>query len=382
MQTLAFRKIMEDGEILTVPGWLEEPGRPLKRALELVEAERLGTPFGLIGPFQGIELGEERKEPLKYWIRKKDISKNDYELPRFEWVGIPARDAWGRPMVLHTFPSKRPGQLRGLPFFAPALSYFKHLNDYLDAELVAAKVAACLAIFITRSDPNSLGLPLPLAPGKASAGGQAATNPLVEPGSITPLLVGEDIKVVDPKRGGETFNAFMEGVLRIIGVSVGLPYELLLKDFSKTNYSSARASLLEGRRHFSNWRAWFGRKFCQPIWEIVLEEAMLRGLFQVKPQDFYANRAEYQRCAWIGAGYGWVDPVKEKESAKLGIDWCIDTYAGVAAEQGEDWEELMVQRAREETRIKELGLIIPEARAKQVAQAETAPGPGQPGGGQ
>jgi lambda family phage portal protein len=195
------------------------------------------------------------------------------------------------------------------------------------------------------------------------------------------LNVGESISVVDPKRGGETFNSFMEGVLRIIGISLGLPYELLVKDFSKTNYSSARAALLEGRRHFSNWRAWFGRKFCQPFWELVLEEAMLRGLLDVRPQDFYARRAEYCRAAWIGGGWGWVDPVKEVESSKLAIDWGLSTYAEETASQGRDWEEVLEQRSREEARIKELGLVIPEARAKGVAQTETAPPLGEPGGG-
>ena len=377
IQFLAFRKIIEDGEILAVPGWLDENWRPLKRIIEMVRAERLGTPWGMMGPFQGIELGPMRKEPLKYWIRKNDISKNDYEIPRYEWVGIPARDAYGRPMVIHAFPSKEPGQLRGIPFFAPALTYFKHLSDIFDAKLVAEKISACLAIFITRNDPNNMQLPLP-----TQGTGPDQGRPILEPGMILPLQNGESVSAVDPGRGNDSFAIFVEGVLRIIGVSLGMPYELLLKDFSKTNYSSARASLLEGRRHFSNWRAWFGRKFCQPVWELILEEAMLRGLFSVRRQDFYANRAEYCRAAWIGGGWGWVDPIKEVESSKLAIDWGLSTYAEEAASQGRDWEEVLLQKAREVAKIKELGLVIPEARAKQVAQTETAPEPGAPGGGQ
>jgi lambda family phage portal protein len=379
IQLLAFRKIVEDGEIITVPTMVRESWRPLQRALEMVEAERLGAPFGKIGVFQGIEVGPDRKEPLKYWIRKANITTNDYEIPRFEWVGIPARDSAGRPMVIHTFPSKRPGQLRGIPFFAPALTYFKHLADYLSAELVAAKVAACLAIFITQEDPT--GAAIAAAVGRPGGGTSTGAKNLeqVEPGSITRLALGESINVVDPKRGGETFNSFMEGVLRLIGVSLGLPYEQLVKDFSKTNYSSARAALLEGRRVFSNWRDWFGRKFCQPILELVLEEAYLSGMFEVR--DFYAHRAEYCRVQWVGAGWGWVDPVKEVESSKLAIDWGLSTYARECAAQGLDWEENLEQMAREQAKIKELNLIIPEARAKQVSQTETAPLPGEPGGG-
>ena len=93
----------------------------------------------------------------------------------------------------------------------------------------------------------------------------------------------------------------------------------MIKDFSKTNYSSARASLLEGRRMFLMWRAWFARMFCMPLWEMVLEEAFLRGLFDVPA--FYENRAEYCRCQWVGGAWGWVDPVKEVQSSKMAIDF-------------------------------------------------------------
>ena len=41
------------------------------------------------------------------------------------------------------------GQTRGLPFFAPVLTYFKDLAEYVEAELVAARIAACFSLFIT-----------------------------------------------------------------------------------------------------------------------------------------------------------------------------------------------------------------------------------------
>ena len=85
---------------------------------------------------------------------------------------------------------------------------------------------------------------------------------------------------------------------------------------------------------------------------------MLRGFFEVRPRDFYANRAEYVRAFWIGAGYGWVDPVKEVESSKLAIDWGLSTYADEGAAQGQDWEEMLQQRKREEDRIKEFLLKL------------------------
>lgn len=364
IQALVFRKIIEDGEVLLNPVMLRDPSRPLQRALELVSADRLETPVGKKGIFQGVELGPELREPVRYWIRQADEIYGDMEYPRREFTGIPARDSRGRPMILHVFASEQPGQVRGVPHFAPVLSYFKNLADYLDAEVVAAKVAACLAVFITRNDAN-----LPVFPtATETQTGQKLDR--LEPGMIPYLNIGEDIKVVDFKRGGETFNKFLQGALRIIGNTLGLPYELLLKDFSQTNYSSARAAMLEAWRHFIVWRSWLTRKLCQPVWEMILEESWLRGLLPVK--NFYANRAEICRAAWIGPGRGWVDPVKEIVAAKLEEDYDYATLADQCAAQGRDWEDVLEQKAREMKKRQELGLPMPlAAQVKVVVPGET-----------
>ncbi|OGP75471.1 MAG: phage portal protein, partial [Deltaproteobacteria bacterium RBG_13_58_19] len=369
LQALAFRKIVEDGEIITNLPMLNDPWRPLKRGLELIEADRLGTPFGKQGVFSGIEVGSERKEPLKYWIRKANLTTNDYEMLRYEWVGLPARDSRGRPLLLHTYFQKRPGQLRGIPFLAPALTYFKHFADYLSAEVVAAKIAACVALVISQSDPMGA-----LNPPTTSAPGQGEDKKLEkwEPASILRLAVGESATMIDPKRGGETFATFVVMVLRIISASTGLPYELLLKDFSKTNYSSARAALLEARRWFMFLRAYFGQEWCQPIWELILEEAYLDGSFPAK--NFYEYQAEYCRAQWIGGGWGWVDPVKEVKASIEAINAGLSTHAKEIAGQGEDWEETFDQLMREKKYAQAMGLTFqapaPASRPVQKEEKE------------
>ncbi len=330
LQFLALGKIIEDGETLAIPTWANEAWRPYGRCVELIECDRLGSaaqyPHGIVCGARG--------EPKVYYIHK--ATPNAARAVEPAATPVEAFDSKGRPKVLHIFPTKRPGQLRGVPLFAPVLSYFKDMADYLEAEVVAARVAACLAVFITRNEQYGI-----LGPGETSAD----TVTELSPGLIARMNVGESINVVDPKRPGDAFAPFIETVMRIIGVSIGLPYELLIKDFSKTNYSSARASLLEGRRMFSTWRHWFAGKFCQPIWELVLEEAYLRGDFDAP--GFYENKIEYCRAMWIGGGWGWVDPVKEVEASRKAIDYGLSTLAEEAAAQGRDWEEVLDQRRRE-----------------------------------
>lgn len=335
LQFVALLKTVEDGEIIALPTWAKESWRPYGRCIELLESERLSTPTKTKGGDKsikhGIKLGS-RGEPQTYHIRKANSLT--------EYLPIPARDSAGRPKILHVFPTRRPGQMRGIPYFAPVLTYFQDLASYLEAEIVAARVAACLSVFISKDERFGM------------TGRESSSNSTVQelsPGLIARLNTGESINVVDPKRPGDSFAPFVESVLRLIGVGLGLPYELLVKDFSKTNYSSARAALLEGRRVFKTWRGWLAGKFCQPIWQLVIEEAYLRGEFDAP--DFYKYLHEYTRAAWIGGGWGWVDPVKEVEASRKAIDYGLSTLAKEAAAQGDDWEENLDQLARERKAI-------------------------------
>lgn len=385
-QAVAFRKVVEDGEIIANLPAPEnsEAWRFLRRRVELIEADRLGgAAFFREGVFQGIEVDQDTKEPKKYWIRKANLTTNEYEIPRYEWAGIPARDSRGRPLILHNFLVKRPGQLRGIPFLAPALVHFKHLGDYFHSTVVTAKLAAFISLVITTSDPTGS---IPLArqtglPG-ATLGGGGAPKEIWEPASVLRLGLGETATLMDPKNVQESFGPFMEVGQRILGACAGMPYELLLKDFSKTNYSSARAALLEARRWFMFLRAWFGWEHCQPIWELVLEEAYLAGEFHAK--NFYQFQDEYCRAQWIGGGWGWVDPVKEVGASIAAILARLSTHADELAGQGKDWEDVFEQLVQEQQYAKALGLAelaTPKSFSTQGEAKESEdPQPGNPQG--
>ena len=133
--------------------------------------------------------------------------------------------------------------------------------------------------------------------------------------------------------------------LRHIAAGLNIPYELLLKDFSKTNYSSARAALLEAWRFFHGRRRWLMDYWLRPIYELWLEEAVNAGV--IDAPDFYTKRYAYSRCRFIFGGRGWVDPVKEAEAAGIRMDLGISTLEQECAEQGGDYEEVMDQQALE-----------------------------------
>ncbi|HER27020.1 MAG TPA: phage portal protein, partial [Rhodospirillales bacterium] len=67
----------------------------------------------------------------------------------------------------------------------------------------------------------------------------------IEGGAVMPLYPGDKMSSFSPNRPSDKFAPFVDAMNRHVAASLNMPYELLLKDFSKTNYSSARAALLE-----------------------------------------------------------------------------------------------------------------------------------------
>jgi lambda family phage portal protein len=238
------------------------------------------------------------------------------------------------------------------------MKQFRMLDKYQSSELQAAVINAMIAAFIeTPMDQDSI---VEMFGGDADQYMQDRNAYIknrvrLKGGAVMPLFPGDKLSSFAPSRPADGFAPFVEAMSRHVAAALHMPYELLLKDFSKTNYSSARAALLEASRFFNGRRQWLSAQWTQPVYELWLEEVIEAGL--IEAPDFYEYRRAYARSRWIGPGRGWVDPVKEAKAAQTRMDIGVSTLENECAEQGLDWEEVLEQRARERERMAELGLL-------------------------
>jgi lambda family phage portal protein len=232
----------------------------------------------------------------------------------------------------------------------------------MEAEIVAARIAACFAVFVTTPDARAA----------SRANSNADRVQEVEPGMFQYLQPGESVETANPGRPNANADAFIVRILRMICAALGLPYEVVAKDFSQTNFSSARAALLEARKMWGELQDWLAGSVCQTSWELALEEAYLGGLWDVP--DFYAQRRAWTRATHTAPGWQWVDPVKEVKASKDAVDANLSTLAEECAAQGRDWEDVLKQRKREQDRMDELGIRPPAGTTTTGA----TPGPADP----
>jgi lambda family phage portal protein len=364
MTALVFRASLINGEVLALPLWLEsrldQRGASYATTIQLIEADRLSNPAGVQDSKtlrSGIEI-DTYGAAVAYHIRKTHPGDAyiGYGQDREEWLRVPVRTQFGRLRVLHVHDKERTGQHRGKPLLTSIMAMFKMLDHYERSELQAAVVNAMIAAFIeTPLDGEAIGEMF----GGSVEDYLAARNEWdikLQGGSIIPVFPGDKVSPFTPSRPNSGYGQFVENVLRHIGAGLNIPFELLMKDFSKTNYSSARAALLEAWRYFNARRQWMATYWAKPVYELWLEEAINRGV--IDAPDFYERRAAWTRCKWIGPGRGWVDPVKEAKAAQLRMQIGLSTLEDECASQGLDWEEVLEQLAREKAKITELGLTI------------------------
>jgi lambda family phage portal protein len=373
----ALRTELVQGESLTLPLWIADRGDGYGTKLQMVEPDRLSTPTGQVNSSslrEGIRF-DRYGQPLGYYIRnahpgERYLDGFDSSVPT--WTFVPRKTDFGRLRVLHCFVQDRSGQSRGKPLLTAVMAHFKQVDRYIGAELMAAVVNGMIAGVIETPMSGDDILELMKLTKDSYLQDRKDHAVQFQSGMMFPLYPGDKLQPFIPQRPAAAFGAFVENVLRIIAVGLDMPYELLVKDFTKTTYSSARASMLEAWRAFRRRRDRFGTGWLDPIYGLFLEEVVNDG--RVDAPDFYRNRMAYLRCKWIGPGRGWVDPKNEALAAGARMKAGISTLEDECAEQGLDWREVQDQQAREQERARELDL--PQSAgatpSQQAEQAEAA----------
>lgn len=365
---------MLNGDALALPLWIDRPGHGWRTKLQVIEADRLDTPPWLSHRpdiRKGVQI-DAHGAPVGYHIRRAHPGD-----ARLAWtdpndfIYVQARTPWGRPRVIHLRDKTRAGANRGRPIFAAVMKEFFQAGQYTGAELNASVVNALVAAFIESTmDAQSVAELFNADGGSPEhywANSLNRLSPTLKGGSVIPLPIGAKLSGFNPGRPNAAFEAFMHAVLRHIAAGLHIPYELLAKDFSQTNYSSARAALLEAWRYFSGRRRWIVDHWLNPVYALWIEEAVNLG--RVEAPDYYALKHAYLTARWTFAGRGWVDPTKEATASQIRMEIGVSTLEQECAEQGLDWEDVAEQRAYERQRLDELGLAPADLNAITAANA-------------
>ena len=188
---------------------------------------------------------------------------------------------------------------------------------------------------------------------------------------MTELEPGEDVKFSEPADVGGNYESFERIQLLRIAAGLGLPYDMLTGDLSKTSYSSIRAGILSFRRLCEQIQfGVFIYQFCRPTWRAFVEQAVLAG--KLDALDYMANRDDYLAVQWHTPKWAWVDPEKDVKAEIIAIRSGLKARSMSINEMGLDEEEVDRQIARDNERADELGLVLDSDPRKTDARGQAS----------
>ena len=379
LQQLAFLSMLMSGDVFALFGMKENKRTPYQTTVRLLEADRICNPDssgdseskesdsgGRI--IDGVEIDKEGAVIRYYIASRSPIAGNDNS--ELTWKAI---DAYGKdtgyPNILHIMTWERPEQRRGIPFVSAEIELIKQFTRYMNAELAGKIVSAMLTLFITsKEDDGKAGMEDAVNEDEKVTDDELKLE--LAPGAIYDLPPGKDVTTVDPKRSDTQFESFVNTCITVIASSMGIPKEVLIKKY-ESNYTAARAALLDFWRTVRVYRTRFNTAFNHPIYEQWLSEAVAAG--RIDAPGFFddpAVRLAWCGCSWMGASMGHVDPLKEVNAAEVRIRNNITTEEQEAMEyNGNDRSAIVRQRKKE---------IAERADMGGAEDSSTAPPPDDP----
>lgn len=357
IQELAFRSQLVSGDVFAIFGMKENKRTPYQTVLRLLESDRVCTPDsdgesevkskdggGRI--IDGVEIDKEGAVVRYHISNRHPLMEESTE--SLAWTTIEAFGSdTGFPNILHLMTFERPEQRRGIPFVAAMIEQIKQLDRYIDSELAANIVSSMLTAFlISDRDDGHLGIEDAVNDEEKVTDDDLKLE--LAPGAIYSLPPGKKVHEVNPLRSNSAFEGFVTKLETLIGAGVEIPEEVLMKRYN-SNYTAARAALLDFWRIVRRYRARFNDAFNQPVYEQWLAEAVALG--RIEAPGFFedaAIREAWCGCKWMGASQGHVNPVQEANAAKTRIELNISTEEQEAAEyNGNDWNAVVRQRKKE-----------------------------------
>ncbi|BFH14987.1 phage portal protein [Paenibacillus melissococcoides] len=335
LETILTRRIV-DGGIFIVKVYTEDKRFPFK--LQLRTVDELDTTSGTFGIestnkneiIDGVEIDSYGKHVAYHFKKYKGTLQ-----VQGESVRIKAED------VIFWHHKSDPRQVREISELATALNRVKDVNEFLEAVNIKERVLACLGVFIKKALPAGPAgrLNNMIKPVEGRYDGMS-----LEPGMIGELNPGDEVQTVIPSGQSSNTAQHVTTMLRLIGASVGLSYEAVSRDLGNVTYSSARQGVVEDRKTYKRYIRSLVNRVLTPIFHEFIASQILVGALPAPPKADIESIAKH---VWIPSGSAWIDPMREVAANKIALETSQTTLARICAENGEDWREVIEQRAAE-----------------------------------
>lgn len=275
--------------------------------------------------FMGIEL-DSWNRPVNYYFKKSDPHLEIYGMTSYtrEHTIVPASQ------IIHFFQQEYENQTRGVTEATQAMLLLKHLHGYDESVVVNARATAAKGMYL-ESDPNN--------PDNYKGDDEDASGNIIssmEPGAVEQLPAGMKAHLLDPTYPSDQYGPYQRAMGLKLSAGLNVAYASLTNDLSDANYGSNRVGLLDERCQWQIEQQDFIDSVLLNIFPAWLEMALLKVI------DLPFEKFEkFNKPVWTGRRWDWIDPLKDATAKIMELRTGQISPYKLAAERGEDPEEIL-----------------------------------------
>lgn len=347
VQRMLCRAWLRDGDAFSqmlsgpIPGMRYATRIPM--ALELIESDYCPLDYenDALGIVQGIEFNAWR-QPRAFHLYKQH--PGDGRALSAALKRVPAE------AMTHLRLADRISQVRGVTVLASVLTRLDDLKDYEESERIAARIAASMAAYVKKGQPDQY------TPSTNPDGSLAPARLLnIRPGMIfDDLQVGEEIGTISSDRPNSGLVGFRDGQIRAVAAGVDASNSSISRNYNGT-YSAQRQELVEQDSSYSAMSSLFVAQHLRPVWRQFVNTVVLAGLVKLPPGIRMETLAQAE---FLRPVMPWIDPMKEAEAQKALVRAGFKSATDVIRERRGSMQTTYEKLARERRLADELGLVL------------------------
>jgi len=311
MQRLILQSRMVDGEV-----YIYKKATKNGLKLQLLEADQIDTYAGE----SGLELDSDGKVTGYYFKAKGGTVKIDAKY------------------IINYYKGNRISQYRGVSEYSRSIIDIKNFQGFTTATIQSLRARANIAYVVEGTDvnPEDYGV----------TGGKDDQLQEINNSFVFYLNQGESIKAMDSSTTPVNYAEFVESTVRMIATGRNISYELAFRDFSRVNFSSARASIIQDNKRFDSEQQHMITYVIEDIFKTWYEYEMLNGKEVV----------DLPVVSYVLPVREWVQPDKDLKVLLSMVENNLMTFTEAAKSRGKVYEDILIQRQKEEELLKKYGL--------------------------
>lgn len=261
--------------------------------------------------------------------------------------------------------------VRGVPKLSIIRPLLEQIDGTVEAVTMAYRMAASFGVVVKKNNPGAANNNLPTL-GGSNTSGQINKGFQIAPAMVEHLNMNEDIVQVKPEHPIASFESYMTMLVRFAGIPLGLPLELAMLDFSKTNYSSARASLEQSYRSFRVEQKKFADNWLTKWYPWRIAKAVNMGEIDGTPPADYLNHK------WMAPPWPFLNPVDDAQGVLAATDAGMTTLTDELAKRGYTLEEWLEMKSSEINQAEAAGVPLMHSSVSRESATATNEEPNEP----